>query len=299
MTAPQPRSNPMTDDEVVEHYRAGTLLRELRRPATTAMQEELHIQMAALHNAKRIDLLAWSVGPGPDQTERGDGFTIQQVYRNAIPHLKMSSSDMLKLVRRIEKRIGDVAIIARGQLPLWIKSDRSRSQEIVDLARSDADIDREILQQALVGLGDETVAHSFVVPGDARKQAAIAALGAIKPRNAKSGDATLRSLVAIAKDDPDDTVRFTAIFAALDLSALRKLLTPKWTPALIDAATARPSEEIRKRASERSLAASRTVSLDRREGGALAGERRRPDLRKVGRHACRDVDRARRPHAQR
>ncbi|MBR1240277.1 hypothetical protein JQ620_09085 [Bradyrhizobium sp. AUGA SZCCT0274] len=235
----------MTDDEVVEHYLAGTLLRELRRPAITAMQEELHVQLAALHNAKRIDLLAWSVGPGSDKAERGDAFTIQQVYRNAIPHLEIASSEMMELIRRIERRIGDTAVFARGKLPLWIKSAQSRPQEIVDVARSDTDLDREILLHALVALGDEGVAHSFVVLGDARRQAAIAALGAIKPRNAKSGDATLRTLIAIVGEDPDGDVRFTAISAAIELSVLRKMRTLKWTPALIDAATARPCEEIR------------------------------------------------------
>lgn len=245
MASEQPRSAPMTDDEVIEHYCAGTLLRELHRPATTAMQEELHVQLAALHNAKRIDLLAWSMGPESEVAERRYSFTIQQVYRGAIPHLEIASSDMVELIRRIERRIGDVAVFARGKLPLWIKSARSRSQEIVDLAKSDSGFDREILHHALVGLGDEGVAHSFVALGDARRQAAIAAVGAIKPKNAKSGDATLRTLIAIVADDMDDDIRFTAISAALELSVLRKMRTPKWTPALIDAATARPGEQIR------------------------------------------------------
>ncbi len=245
MSSAQPRSAPMTDDEVVEHYCAGTLLRELHRPATTAMQEELHVQLAALHNARRIDLLAWSATP---KSERGDqrySFTIQQVYRNAIPHMEIASSDMLELIRRIERRIGGLAVFARGTLPLWIKGARSRSQEIVDLARLDIDFDRDVLLQALVAIGDEDVANSFVALGDARRQAGIAALGAIKPRNAKSGDATLLTLIAIAAEDPDNDIRFTAISAALDLSVLRNMRTPKRVPALIDAATARPSEEIR------------------------------------------------------
>jgi hypothetical protein len=245
MSSAQRRSAPMTDDEVVEHYRAGTLLREIHRPATTAMQEELHVQLAALHNARRIDLLAWSAMPESEKGDQRYSFTIQQVYRNAIPHLEITSSDMLELIRRIERRIGGLAVFARGTLPLWIKGARSRSQEIVDLARSDIDFDRDVLLQALVAIGDEDVANSFVALGDARRQAAIAALGAIKPRNAKSGDATLRALIAIVGEDPDEDVRFTAISAALDLSILRKMRAPKRVSVLIDAVTARPSDETR------------------------------------------------------
>jgi HEAT repeats len=245
MSSAQPRSAPMTDDEVVEHYRAGTLLRELHRPATTAMQEELHVQLAALHNKRRIDLLAWSVTPEFEKADRRYFLTIQQVYRNAIPHLEIASSDMLELIRRIEGRIGGLSVFARGVLPLWIKGARSRSQEIVDLARSDIDFDRDVLLQALVAIGDADVANSFITVTDTRRQAAIAALGAIKPRNVKSGDATLSTLIAIVLEDPDDNVRFTAISAALNLLVPRKMRAPKSIPALIDAATARPSEEIR------------------------------------------------------
>ena len=245
MTAEQPRSTPMTDDVVVEQYRAGTLLRELHRPATTAMQEELHVQLAALHNARRIDLLAWSATPEIERADKRYSFTIQQVYRDAIPHLEIASSDMMELIRRIEKQIGGLAVFARGSLPLWMKGARSRSLEIVDLARSDIEFDRDVLLQALVAIGDEDVANSFVALGDARRQAAIAALGAIKPRNAKSSDATLLTLIMIAAEDPDDDIRFTAISAALDLSVPRNMRTPKRVPALIDAATARPSEKIR------------------------------------------------------
>jgi hypothetical protein len=79
MSSAQPRSAPMVDEEVVEHYRAGTLLRELHRPATTAMQEELHVQLAALHNARRIDLIAWSVTP---EFKRPIGVILSQFNRS-------------------------------------------------------------------------------------------------------------------------------------------------------------------------------------------------------------------------
>jgi hypothetical protein len=245
MTSKQPRSAPMTDAEVIAHYRAGTLIRELHRPADTTMQEELHARLAALHNSQSIDLFALSATPEFQGLDRRYFFTIQQVYRNAIPHLNATPSDMLELIRRIEKQIGGFAALPRGTLRIWIGQNRERAKEVVAMARSDPAFDRDILADALVALGDENAATSLIAAADARRQAAIAALGAIKPRNLKAADGTLGTLVAIIDTDPDEDVRFTAVSAAFDLLVRRKTRAPKWVSALIDAVTAKPSDTTR------------------------------------------------------
>jgi hypothetical protein len=245
MTSEQPRSMSMTDPEVVAHYRAGTLIRELHRPANTAMQEELHSQLAVLHNSQSIDLLALSTTPEFQGLDRRYSFTLQQVYRNVIPRLKATPSDMLELIRRIEEQIGGIAILPRDALRIWIGQSRERAKEFVEMARSDPAFDREILADALTALGDETAATSFIAAADARRQGAIAALGAIKPRNMEAADGTLGTLVAIVVGDPDEDVQFTAIFAAFDLLAHRNTPAPKWISTLIDAVTAKPSDTTR------------------------------------------------------
>jgi len=53
----------MTDAEVIAYYRAGTLFRELHRPADTNQQGALHARLAALHNSQSIDLLALAATP--------------------------------------------------------------------------------------------------------------------------------------------------------------------------------------------------------------------------------------------
>jgi hypothetical protein len=191
MTSEQPRSMSMTDAEVIAHYRAGTLIRELHRPASTAMQEELHSQLAALHNSQSIDLLALSATPEFQGLDRRYSFTLQQVYRNVMRRLKATPSDMLELIRRIEEQIRGIAILPRDALRIRIGQSRERSKEFVEMARSDPAFDREILADALTALGDETAATSFIAAADARRQGAIAALGAIKPRNMGAADGTL------------------------------------------------------------------------------------------------------------
>lgn len=235
----------MTDAEVIAHYRAGKLIRELHRPANTAMQEELHSQLAALHNSQSIDLLALSATPEFQSLDRRYSFTIQQVYRNVIPHLNATPSDMLELIRRIEKQIGGSAISPRDALRIWIGQSQERAKEIVEMARSDPAFDSEILAHALTAFGDEIAATSFIAPADARRQGAVAALGKIKPRNVEAADGTLGTLVAVVVGDPDEDVRFTAIFAAFDLLARRETPAERWISCLIDAVTAKPSDTTR------------------------------------------------------
>jgi hypothetical protein len=208
------------------------------------MQEKLHAQLAALHNSQSIDLLALTATPEFLTLDRRYFFTIQQVYRNSIPFMEATPSDMLELIRRIEKKIG-FAVSPRGALRSWIGQTRVRVKEVVDLARPEPDFDRDILMDALIALGDESVATSFVAGVGSRRQAAIAALGAIKPRNMKTGNATLATLIAIADGDLDEDVRFTAVSAGFDALARRKTRTSKWVSALINKVAVRPSDTTR------------------------------------------------------
>jgi hypothetical protein len=86
---------------------------------------------------------------------------------------------------------------------------------------------------------------SFFVVADPRRQAAIAALGALKPQSQQAADAALAELVAIAAADPDEDMRFTAIFAAFSLLQYCKAQAPQWVPSLVAAVTAAPSDPTR------------------------------------------------------
>jgi len=236
-----------TDAEIIQHYQAGTLLRELLHPLDTNEQEALREQLAALHNAGSIDLLALTATPEFQNLDRRHRFTIQQVYSNAIPFLEASPPAMLQMVRRLVAQEGanGIAALPQNALRIWIGQASKRAKEIIEVARSEPDFDREILVNALVTFGDASSAISFLAFADPRRQAAIAAVGTIKPRNAKAGDATFDQLVEVAAADPDEDIRFTAILSAFELLRNSKTRAPRWVPTLVASVTAKPSNSTR------------------------------------------------------
>jgi hypothetical protein len=90
-----------------------------------------------------------------------------------------------------------------------------------------------------------SLVKSFLAVADQRRQAAIAALGGIKPQNLQAGNEAFTELVAIASTDPSEEMRFTAIFAAFGLLQYCKVYASPWVPRLITAVTAAPSEATR------------------------------------------------------
>lgn len=234
----------MTDAEIVAHYKTGTLLAEILRPVDTSQQQMLHAQLAALHNSHGIDLLALTATPEFESLDRRYSFVVQQAYGNAIPSLKATASDMLELIRRLEQN-GGRAPTPRISLRVWLRQAPARAKEVIQIARSSPEFDREILFDALVALGDAKTAISFFTVPDRRRQAAIAALGAIEPKTSKAGDATLGELVAIVAGDSNEDMRFTAISAVFDLLSLCKSQAPRWVPTSVTAVKARPSDETR------------------------------------------------------
>jgi hypothetical protein len=122
MTSSTPEASPLTDAEIIVHYQTGTLLPELRRPLDTSRREALHRQLAALHNAGSIDLLALTATPEFQNLDRRHFFTIQQTYCDTIPLLDAHPLAMLEVVQRLVVRGGDdgIATIPRDALRRWI-----------------------------------------------------------------------------------------------------------------------------------------------------------------------------------
>src|SRR5450756_614582 len=103
------KSVPLTDADIIGHYQAGTLLSELLKPRDTGQQNALHAQIAALHNAGNIDLVALTATTEFHNLDRRYFFAIQQAYGNAMPLLTASASAMLEIVRRMETQAGSIA----------------------------------------------------------------------------------------------------------------------------------------------------------------------------------------------
>jgi hypothetical protein len=247
MTSSTPEAAPLTDAEIIVHYQAGTLLPKLRRPADTAHREALHGQLAALHNAGKIDLIALTGASEFQNLDRLHFFTIQQIYYNTIPLLDAHPLAMLEMVQRLVTQGGNdgAATMPRQALRHWIEQRTSRATEIITAAQSDPGIDREVLRDALVARGDLTSVMSFSEVADPRRQAAIAALGSIKPQNQQAGDAAFAVLLKIVGAEPHEDMRFTAIFSAFSLLQYCKTQAPRWVPTLVAAVTAAPSDVTR------------------------------------------------------
>jgi hypothetical protein len=247
MTTTAPAAAPPTNTEIIAHYQARTLLPELARPLNTPQQEALCAQLAALHNAGTIDMLALTGALEFLNLDRQHFFPIGQIYVGVIPLLDAPAFAMLEMVGRLVTKGGNdgLATMPREALGRWIRRDPARARDIITAAQSDPEVDREVLREALVILADLIPVKSFLAVADQRRQAAIAALGGIKPHNLEAGNEAFTELVAIAATGPNEDMRFTAIFAAFGLLQYCKVQASQWVPRLIAAVTAAPSEATR------------------------------------------------------
>jgi hypothetical protein len=237
----------MTDAEIIAHYQARTLLPELARPLNPPQREALCAQLAALHNAGTIDILELTAAPEFLNLDRQHFFAIQQIYAGIIPLLSAPALAMLEMVGRLVTKAGTdgLATMPREALGRWIRQDPARAKDVIAAAQSDPEMDREVLREALVTLADLNPVKSLLAVADQRRQAAIAALGGIKPHNVEAGNEAFTELVAIAATDPNEDMRFTAIFAAFGLLQYCKVQASQWVPRMIAAVRAAPSEATR------------------------------------------------------
>jgi len=164
-----------------------------------------------------------------------------------LPLIDATVVDALKAVNRLIA-LGahdGMATIPQGAFQKWLAGDIERAKEIVAVGRADPRIDLQILVDALTLLADLAVVKVFLDIGDYRRRAAIAALGHIDPKSEKTATEVLTILADIARDDPNDDMRFTAIFASFGVLQRVKTVAPPWIPRLIAAVAARPSAETR------------------------------------------------------
>jgi hypothetical protein len=242
MDAKAVKSETLTSADVVRQYQAGTLLLELTKRRDTDERKALHEQMAALHNAGEIDLVALTATAEFENLDRRYFFTVQQAYGDAMPLFDDDASGMLEIVRRMEALAGGIAPSPRIALRKWIGLASGRAKEIVRLAQADPGFDAEILMEALIALGNEEWASSFLVDADPKKRAALAALGNIKPKNLKSAEATFGRLIAHATAGENDDTRFTAITSVFELLRHHKTQSSKWIASLVTAVNTDPSD---------------------------------------------------------
>lgn len=235
----------LEDADIVRHYRAGTLLQTVATRRDADDRKYLHAQMAALHNAGDIDLVALTTSTEFENLDRRHHFTIQQAYGDAMPLLDAGASDMLEIVRRMDAQAGGRAPSPRIAFTKWIKSTRERAAEVVRSAEADPGFDPEILMDALVVVANEDAASAFLVEPGPRRRAALAALGTIKPKNLKSAEATFGRMMEFAAPGIDEDTRYTTISSVFELSRHYKSRASKWIDSLVVVVKDNPTESAR------------------------------------------------------
>src|ERR1700733_9537772 len=246
MSAPATAA-PLTDAQLTASYAAGSLLAALRNPQDTAHQAAYHAQLASLHNDGSIDLLELTGSQAFQDLDKRQYFLVLQVYLGVIPLLQAETRAVHAAVQRFlahECRDG-FASMAADAFRSWMSQDSARARDVLAMAKTDPASDLELLRAALTTLGDIAEVNAVLAMGDQRRRAAIAALGGIKPANTADANAALAKLQKIAGDDPDQDMRFTAIFAAFGLLALEPALARKWVPTFVAAVEAKPSSQVR------------------------------------------------------
>jgi hypothetical protein len=242
-----PFARPLTESEIVEHFNATTLLPALLHPLNTQDQEVSCERLAARHNAGDIDLLALVATPEFQALDRRAFFTVQQIYCGVLPRLNAKPLLMLDVVGRLVAQAGNdgMATIPRNAMRQWITQDPNRAESIVTAAKSDLDIDLEVLRDSLVALGDMDQVRFFLEMPDIRRRAAVAAIGGLAPLDQAACNNSLAELEAIAIADQNEEMRFTAIFSAFMLLRRFPGAAPQFVSRFIGAVVARPSEETR------------------------------------------------------
>ena len=131
MMATAPAAAPLTDAEIIAHYQARTLLSELARPLNTQQQEALCAQLAALHNAGAIDMLALTETPEFLNLDGQHFFTIQQIYHGIIPLLEAPALAMLEAIQRLAQQgpnAGTSTMLISCLVPLARAEPRTRQR---------------------------------------------------------------------------------------------------------------------------------------------------------------------------
>ena len=79
------------------------------------------MQLAALHNAGNIDMLALTAAPEFLNLDRQHFFTIQQIYSGVIPRLEAPPVAMLEMAGRLITKAGNegLATMPREALRRW------------------------------------------------------------------------------------------------------------------------------------------------------------------------------------
>lgn len=225
-----------TLDQLVELYEAGRLAEELGAYHDGAAEGSTAFAQACTqaHNDGRIDLLAVVQQPAFVALEPHAFFAAQQVYCDAIPHLKADVESLMECCRLLVQRAGQDAVgsMPNGAFREWCANHRDQASRVVADAVAGKAPAMEFATFALQGRNDVPQAVAFVEQfTDERRLYGMTALGQMSFPDTAAAHAVLAVLEPFCDVQSEDRVRANALAAAFgilarhpDLDAARRIV---------------------------------------------------------------------------
>ncbi len=232
-----------TEDYLVELYQSGRLAEELGAYHDGDAEGDVAFAQACAkaHNEGRIDLLAIVQQPAFAALESHAFFTAQQVYCNAIPHLKADVYALMGCCHTLVQRAGqDLASgMPNGAFREWCENNHDQAVRVIDDAKSGKHPAKDFVTFALQGVNDIEQAIAFVKHfSDERRLSGMTALGQMTFPDEDLVCSALAVLEPFADAQSDDSVRANAIVAALRI--LSRYSDIHTTRRIVEAAAREP-----------------------------------------------------------
>ncbi|MGD9584560.1 MAG: hypothetical protein AB7V26_12955 [Lysobacterales bacterium] len=214
-----------TSEELVALVENGMLAGELARQFRLDDQAEVQAVMArcaALHNAGTLDLLRIIESGAMQTLNKSEFFMATQFFCQILPELDALPARMMDCVEAlVTLGGGDLAANQpNAAFRTWCAKDPRRASEIIAAARDGDDLASRHLTFALEAINDITEARQIALTcDDARRFAAITALGRIVDNDPDSRVSTLAVFGELLDHDRDDNLRANLLQATVAILA--------------------------------------------------------------------------------
>lgn len=237
-----------SDDELVEHFQAGTLLEIMDSDRDADEPESQLNHLVRLHNEGRIALLSALDTPAFEALGGSRFFEIQQVYCKAVPQLQAPVADMMAAVAALVKKGGRdyAAGFPYNAFKQWLDLDPAKARAIIAATDAGETIDPHFVAISLEVLMDTVEANRLIANSEGEPRiAALSALGRMKPADANASQAALDSLLPYVASPYDENTRFAAINAVFNFLRHSPELAGPAISEVIRAVADEPSNETR------------------------------------------------------
>lgn len=205
---------------LIKAERQGRLVGALASAELRSQRRELGDILCELHNADLIDLTSDQNLSAIDALEHNEFWIVIHPLEKAIPNLKCSHHDVLKLVHRLVQKAGSDLAAGMPNLSLatWSKNNPDKAREIVDGIKKLDDLCLAHGMFGVVGLGDEASAFDLIRHTNTFvRGVGLRALGRMETLSVSGIKEGVDDAFGVIERETDADVRAAAIEAAFRL----------------------------------------------------------------------------------